>query len=377
MSRRARSLDTLLVLALLGIAVAAIVNVVQSGGDRETVPSPPVEQAPSPTVATETTETAAELPSLLPLPGVLREEGGVLWWSDAQCRAGSLELASGVVVSFPAAHCRLWPAPDGSVAVALSARRSDALEGRGLVLARDRRGEDEVVLGHSPGFLGSELSWNPFGSTFAVCFETRRGAVVDVIAPGQTIGTLEGACSPAWLSDGRLAVARSSPLSIEVDGRVVLDRKEVAELLPSVPRGATRAVSALGAGDGRVVAGLVAVSGKRLLPYTASLVILTDSGEIEFTAQLSPDTLPAAVGLSPDGRALWYFDGGERTAVIIAVPGGSRLLPFGARWVAWSPDGRYLAAATGEGIVISSWPDGDRVAEVPVVANDVSWSRSP
>jgi hypothetical protein len=63
--------------------------------------------------------------------------------------------------------------------------------------------------------------------------------------------------------------------------------------------------------------------------------------------------------------------------VLVRLPGGRQIEPFGARWFSWSPDGRYLAAATRDGIALSRWPGGEEVAVLPVEASDVTWTRSP
>jgi hypothetical protein len=104
---------------------------------------------------------------------------------------------------------------------------------------------------------------------------------------------------------------------------------------------------------------------------------MTTAGEIEFSALLPPDRLPTAIGLAPDGSAFWYFDAARSTAVLVRLPGGQRPEPFDAHWLSWSPDGRYLAAATGRGIVLSRWPDGEEIAVLPVQALDVTWTRAP
>jgi hypothetical protein len=148
-------------------------------------------------------------------------------------------------------------------------------------------------------------------------------------------------------------------------------------LLPTAPRKATRGVSALAASGERLAGAFVAATGKRLLPEAASVAVITLAGEVEFSAVLPSDRLPTAIGLAPDGSALWYFDAAGSRAVLLALPGGRQLQPFGARWFSWSPDGRYLAAATAEGIVVSRWPDGEEVAVLPVQAGDVTWTRSP
>jgi hypothetical protein len=81
------------------------------------------------------------------------------------------------------------------------------------------------------------------------------------------------------------------------------------------------------------------------------------------------------VGLSPTGDALWYLDASENRAVLLSVPGGRRLLTnLQARWIAWSPGGRYLAAASELGIRILTWPGGEELVVVPVDASSVAWT---
>jgi hypothetical protein len=363
------------VLALLGIAVAAIVAFVESGGSDEVA----VQTQPSP-ASTAVTGTTAEtlpqrLPPLIPLPGKIREEGGTLWWSSTDCRAATLDLSAGAVRRIEGEHCRVWPAPDGTKGVALTAKRADALEGKGLVLVGGA--EAGRLVRHDEGFLVSDVVWDAEGTQFAVCFGTRDGVVVDVFSGAQQRGRVPGQCFPAWLPDGRLVTAGSDPAAVTVDGVPLLAGPEIERLLPDVPKRSSRVVSALAAApEGTVAAALVVTSKAQLLPSSAALVVLSPDGEPAFTARLPPRRLPSVLGLAPDARGLWYYDTGEGRATVLSIPGGKRFPVFDARWIAWSPSGDYVAAATDEGIVLRTWPDGDRVGVIPVSATDVWWTRS-
>jgi hypothetical protein len=366
------------------VAIAAIVQFVRSGEPE------PVAQ-PTTTTATDTTATGPEpvepepLPGRLPLPGDLREAGGILWWSDVQCKSAALELSSGKITRIPAQHCRVWPSPSGSKVIATAASRSDALEGKGLVEFRfpapqgAQALEAPVVLPHPPGVIASEVVWPADEQAGVTCVATQQGTVVAGVArDARAVAPYAGedACFPALLADGRLASAVGAA-SIVVDGAPILSDADLERLLPSVPRRAHRAVSALGGGEHELVAGLVIVSKRRLLPSSGVLAVITDAGEVRFSASLPEDVLPAAVGLSPDGKALWYFDASNATAHVRAIPGGREVLSYGARWVAWSPDGSYVALARDRSIAILTWPDGIEVQRIPVAASSVFWTLAP
>jgi hypothetical protein len=240
----------------------------------------------------------------------------------------------------------------------------------------DSRGGPERVLRHPAGFLAAEVAWAPDGSTFAACFETAGGAVLEIRPLGGTGLHGDGLCFPTWVDGRGLAAARLSPLSIELAGETVLGPGEIAVLLPELPEGARREVSALGAGgEGELAAALVVVNERRRLPFSGLVAVLSQEGSA--TVTLPDGALPTALGLAPDGTALWFFDAGEGRAVVVSYPGGEPVDSFPqARWVAWAPSGRFVAAATGDGVEIMTWPELERVAVVPVAATDLSWTSS-
>ncbi len=370
-----------LFLLVAGIAVAAIVHVVRTGAEDAAAPA----TTGAETARTETTaEEPPSLPAILPLAGELREAGGVIWWSDVSCEAGALGLSSGTVSRIPAEHCRIWPAPSGSLVVTTATSRSDALDGRGLVQfsypapegARSLGGR--IVLTHEPGVIAGELAWPPNEELAFACIATQEGTVVARVGGDPPSGGLEerDACLPAVLPDGRY-VSVHPPASIVLDGRPLLSDADLELLLPNLPRRADRVISALGAGDGEIVVGLAVVSQRRLLPSSAAVAVVSAGGDIRFSAHLPTDVLPAAVGLSPRGDALWYFDAADGNAHIVAIPGGREQPPYGARWVAWSPDGAYVALARERSLRIVTWPDGIEVEQIPVAANTVAWTRAP
>ncbi len=366
-------------LGLVGVAVAALVNVAREGPHGEPVRAATTAQTDQePPGRTDPDSLQEELPNLVPLPAELREAGGMLWWSTPECEAGYLEISSGAVTRLRGDRCRIWPAPDGGAAVALVSSPSDPLEGHGLEYVAPTQAVQRAV-SHTPGVIASEVAWDPESLRFALCLGTRTGTVVDIYhsAPGGHEGR-EGVCFPAWLGDGGLALADAGGVSVRVDDRLLLGLKAAAEILPSVPEGAARRVSALGARGDRLVVGLAVVSPARPRPLSSAVALLAPDGDVEFQAWLAPQgSLPTAVGLSPAGDALWYFDATGGRTVVLSVPGGRRLSPFPARWISWSPDGRYVAAATVGGLSVLRWPDGERLAVVPVDAATVAWTGSP
>ena len=109
-----------------------------------------------------------------------------------------------------------------------------------------------------------------------------------------------------------------------------------------------------------------------------TIALVSDRGGVEFAAGLPPRTFPVALGIAPDGEAIWYFDGSTGRAVVLRVGGGGRFFPAAsARWVSWSPSGRFLAAATDAGILLLEWPSGRELAQLPVEARDVTWTLKP
>ena len=378
MPRRRRWLDGGIVVGLAALAVAAIVTGIRVGAASDAAPSVPTtgSTATQPVETARTETVADELPSIVPLPGPLREEGGILWWSTTSCRVASVDVSSGSVLEVAGEHCRTWPSPAGDMAVAVASQRSEALSGRGLVLL-EARGDEESVVRHSPGILGSEIAWRPDGAAFASCFGTRDGNTVDVITPGGDMSGLADRCFPAWLSDGRLATAAGPPRSISIDGQPLAAGAGLAGLVPRPGKSERVSVSALAGGRGALAVAISTVSPTRLLPSAAAIALVSEAGEVEFAAGLPPRTFPVAVGISPDGGAVWYFDASNGRAVVLRIPGGGRFRVFDARWVSWSPSGRFLAAATDAGIVLVEWPSGRELAVLPVEARDVTWTRTP
>ena len=81
--------------------------------------------------------------------------------------------------------------------------------------------------------------------------------------------------------------------------------------------------------------------------------------------------------MAPDGRSLWYLNATSGSAAILEIPGGRRSETYRASWLAWSPDGNYLAKVVREGIEIVSLRTGRLIATLDVPASIVSWTERP
>ena len=377
---RRRWLNAAIVIGVLAIAVAAVVNFVRSDGS-----AAPVAQAPDAETETQPADTGGalpgELPEIMTLPSDLRREGGLVWWAGGDCQASVLDLSSGLVADAPAGTCDLWPSPDGARAIASAA--PDEAGGLSAVTPFTYPPPEgttvltggDVVEDALP--LLTPSAWRPGGDRVAVCAPRDDGVFVDVLDPEDgtrdsvantgSRGGSSGFCQASFLSDGRLAVVRDG-IRIELEGREIFGEPDAALLLPN----ASPSITALGAGSGLLVVGL-----RSDQPPSAAIAAMRPDGTIEFSAHLRPDTYPAVAGVAPDGRSLWYLNATSGSAAILEIPGGRRSETYRASWLAWSPDGNYLAKVVREGIEIVSLRTGRLIATLDVPANIVSWTERP
>jgi hypothetical protein len=311
---------------------------------------------------------ARDTPKLGAALALLRSASGTLWWSsDNSCRIGLLRPRGLVVRQLPGEHCRVWPSPSGRLAVATVGTPAYLLVNRRLSVLR-RVGAPLPDVQHPVGYLDAPVAWSPGERALAVCLQTDRGVALAriTLAPRAT-RLVPHRCDPAWLPDGRLVVADGARLL--VGGRQVLDARVALGR-------ADAAVMAVADGGGLIVASVASEAADGVVQPPGLLVVLRPDGRQVLRRPLPATAWAAEVGVAPDGSAVWWFDAQANDAHLEPLR-GARLpadAPTTARWYAWSPRGRFVAAATASGIVVAG--PGGRSALLPgIVVHDLAWTN--
>lgn len=308
-----RRLGTVLVVAALaGLGVAAAVDALLSGQEAAQAPRrpPPVDRAE--------------------LVVSLREAGvaGVLTYADGRCRLRAVTLPDLRPHPAPAVRaCRVPPAPGRM----LRFGRPGADPQR-IVVARCRSGIVEVgPLGGAPfaRFRGCAPAWKPDGTLTAV----RDGAVVEL------------ASTRVLLSRSGLAGAFSQAGWARLDYAV----EEIAWL------------------DSDTLVAVVRAGARG-----PELLTVLREGRLAATPLIDDDL--SELRTSPGGRNAAARGTGRVRLLALDAQGRRMALPRGALGVAWSPDERWTAVATGNGIVLLREGRGrPGVLRLPLAASDLVW----
>jgi hypothetical protein len=355
-------------IAVAAVGVAAAVDALTGGGPEAAGRAP-------------TRPPAAALHGpYVPAPGAL---AGTLYVADPRdaCRLRALDLATlALGPRGPTTACRVWAAPTGERAVVA---REGEDGGRDLWL---------VELGDPPR-IGSRLgpsrsapSWSRDGERVAWCLDDGESVVADLRTGERE--RLPG-CFPRILADGAVVTTERGPLSsiVYVDGERALGPAELARGFAPGRRGGSPRV--LGDGIGPDGALVLAVSRPTGLD-AGGVLELWRSRSLTRAFGLEPVYGPAGayfgfrIETSPDGsEAALVFPGAiarqERDDLAAFVDlrtgrplGGLTELPF--RALAWSPDGAWLALATGAEVGLYGAARDEPAYVLPFPAAALAWT---
>jgi WD40 repeat protein len=343
---------------VLGLAVAGTVDAVRGG------------EAEPPAAGASASPRGEELRGpLVPAPGVLG--GSLTVVVDAGCRVRTLDLATVILRAAGTASCDLWAAPGGGLAVVSAARQGSRFE---LWLAQ---------LGESPSLIlrlgpaRGEPSWSSDGTLVAWC--SLRGVTLVLDLRDDSEREVPG-CSPRFAPDGSLLTLPDRPVSSAVlrDGRPVLRAADLARgfgdsrparvdvLDVDQDTGGRLAVSvaSVGVGARRIVLELWRdgrLVGTRPLPAR----VVPGVGALGELLRFSPTGAELAIGFARPAFGLMILDLRSDRVVREESP---------ARGFAWSPDGRWLAVATRQEIVIAGAVRTETAYVLPLTADALAWS---
>jgi hypothetical protein len=222
------------------------------------------------------------------------------------------------------------------------------------------------------GALVGPVAWSPDSLLASVCVSAGpEGVAVELLsAPWQRTTTVSRRCRPVFThtatrltSDGRSIFQGTSDLHLEA----------VLAGAVGFPAGGYQ-VSALAATPSGLIAAVRARDGGKAGGPAAIVVVDRSTGTR--TVRATPHGA-SELGVSPDGRAFWYRDASSGLAVLESlVAGGVPVgLPDRARAYAWSPDGRYVAAAdAGHILVVDSRSGATGIIGAKQVTS-LSWTR--
>jgi hypothetical protein len=307
---------------------------------------------------------------------LLRQAGGWIWWTDEHCHAKGMNLITLRTREAEGLHCRIWPNPQGSVALATVGSPAEAASERRLAVIDlfDPRAVREIAtVHHQEGLLASPVSWRADGRAAAFCITTQYGTAVIRVSAGDLVQReIRGVCDPAWVNGTRLAVTRKD--EVLVGGRALPLGRELAR----VTHGAPATITALAAEGERLAIG-VARSAQfgRLVP-PMSLVVSDTSGSASISVRPGESGPFNEVGIAPDGHAAWYLDpdtGRASLAPGLRSGGYPVDIPRTAFAYAWSPDGRFLAVAAPRDVRLFDWRTGETATISFVSARTLAWVR--
>jgi hypothetical protein len=355
-------------IAVVAVAVAAAVDALTGAGPEAAGRDPGRRPA------------AALHGPYVPAQGAL---SGTLYVADPRdaCRLRALDLPTLVLgPRGPATACRIWAAPTGERAVVA---REGEDGGRELWLVELG---DPPRLGARLGPSRSAPSWSPDGQRVAWCLDDGESVVADLRTGERK--QIAG-CFPRILSDGAVVTTERGPLSsiVYVDGERALGPVELARGF--APGGRGGAPRVLGDGVGPDGALVLAVSRPTGLD-AGGVLELWRRRSLTATFGLEPVYGPAGayfgfrIETSPDGsEAALVFPGAiarqerDDLAAFVDLRTGRPLgrlteLPF--RGLAWSPDGAWLALATGAEVGLYGAGRDEPAYVLPLPAAALAWT---
>jgi hypothetical protein len=351
---------TVVIVALVAaLAVAALVDAIRCGGG---------DSGPAVTGAAEADELRG--PDV-PAPGAL--PGKLVLTHAGDCRVRQIDFASTAYLQpGPETLCEAWASPTGAYAVVETDRTSTPGAHEIALVRLGDPPEVERELGVARG----TVAWSGDGARVAWCGPDGETTVLTVGSGEQA--TLPG-CRPRFAPDGSV-LTLSSGSEILRDGAVDLDSAAVAQGFTRATTGPIDVLEFDVAADG-----LIAVTASRPSSTGVEVVLeLWREGQLQQQAEL-----PARVGLSgnrlgallrfgPDGRELAVgFGGGPGPLTIVDLRTGRLSLRFAQQHAfAWSPDGAWLALATGPSEVqVYGAVRDDPAYTLPVDAATLDWTR--
>jgi hypothetical protein len=217
---------------------------------------------------------------------------------------------------------------------------------------------------------------SPNGARIARC---RRGHVEVLAAVSRRLRSRVRGCAPAWRPDGALTYERGG--EVFVDGRLLLSRRDLfvaATEHSNVPSAAPRRAvevhaTALAWFDDERLAVVLRI---RSFAYGFQYVLVVFDGRRSLAAAQRFGGPSGRLLTSPDGSLLVTERGVSigRDGVATSLPEG---LPPG-RFVAFSPDGRWLAFLSRGSMYLVATPrnqDTSRTVQLPFAATDAAWER--
>lgn len=304
---------------------------------------------------------------------MLRRAGGVLWWVTGDCRLYRDAMTGQRVDRAPGRFCRAWPSPDGAVALAAPQEgrtmppsgRVEAVDGRTLRTTAMTPVPADLVIG--------PVAWSPDSLVAAICLGTTPadGRIRVMAAPWSHANRVPDRCSPSFTP---------SVTMLTTDGTRVyengFDLHLTARLARAVGAGATgfRVTALTSLPYGLAVAVHAGRSGVASSPGRSAIVVV-DRRHRGIPQVVTPHGA-SELGAAPDGSAIWYRDAVRRRCVfvpLLRLPRGG--LPRVATAFAFSPDGRYAAAAQADGVVVVDTRTGARGVVAAQQAVSLAWTR--
>jgi hypothetical protein len=262
---------------------------------------------------------------------MMRQAGGVLWWTGRGCVLERLTMSTLAVKDARTRACRAWPSPNGGVVLAQGRPRAPVVLLSGSTLRELQR---TAVRGRVKG-----VTWTTDSQYAAACtFDRRHGIRVQLLAaPFRRSATVGYHCTSAFTpggatltSDGHAVYESGSSLRLGRALEVAAGRPRHGYLVTALTATATGLAVAVAPVDPN--------------DPNAQFAILVLNRETGSSSTFRTNLATTALVVAPDGSAFWYEQARGRDVLQSLRPGG---VPAGAPPIAasyaWSPDGRYLA----------------------------------
>ncbi len=277
---------------------------------------------------------------------LLRVAGGRLWWVGSSCAPTRFALRTGRLTVSGKRYCLIWPSPDGSRTLAAGSASAFPAPPAGVAVLSGARLNTVALTPVREDDIAPPPVWSSDGKLALVCISRRspRRTRIELIEqPWTTALTVSHRCTPALAGQSLLSSARG----IVYDDSTPYLRRLFRAGMGGLPVRVT--AMAFSQGD-------LAVA--ESTPERSQIVVVdTTTGSVQ---RLQTASSVQQMAVSPNGAQLWYQLSNSNTRVLEELDGRVQLggVPGKADAYAWSPDGRFIAAAQNGSVQVFDREDG-------------------